>query len=171
MKKNLCIAFLMLIMISGCSCGLFDQHIEGDEKISTNTIEKVVKAVNSKDKKTLKSLFSETVKDDSEDFDKDVDDLFAFLDGKIQSWEDPTGPGSEEEYDYGVEKRILFSRVYFTTDKNKYELFITECIVNEENPDEIGIQSMEIIYSEDASKYMELEYEEKVGIKVYNFVN
>ena len=158
MKKIFLIIFLGVIMTFLSSCSIAGTLLGGKgaffkdyRAIANATFEELIKAIESKDKETLKSLFSENAISEAEDFDAAADDLFNYFQGKMTSYDDHggavagTGLRSQGKEWYSIGPSYI---VY--TDKQEYHLGFRELTVNEFESRYVGIWSLYII---SASEY------------------
>ena len=87
MKRLLCIViFLLFVTFSLTRCNILGGDLKAlpysffasSEKIATDTMKKVVKAFDNRDKEMVKSLFAKEVLKKYKNFDKDLDKAFKY---------------------------------------------------------------------------------------------
>ena len=94
MKKTTCSILCLLIILSTAFClagcktrtdEMADQEIYAEKQINAVN-KKIAKCINTKDKKGLKSLFSKSAQENSEEIDGKINNLINIFDGvKIKS--------------------------------------------------------------------------------------
>ncbi len=115
-----------------------------EEKRADARMEQIVSAIKDKDKESLKSLFSKKSLDEANDFENDVDYLFEYLQGDIDSWE-RDGWASDESIDHGKKSLMIRFGFKVVTDVDEYDFFIIDCNTDTINPDNQGLYMLELI--------------------------
>jgi len=138
----------MLVLISLLSFSSCGGIYVSEPKRADSRMEQIISAIKDKDKEAIKSLFSKKAIGEANDIDSEIDYLFDFLQGDINSWK-RDGWASDESIEYG--KRSLLIRFAFivNTEKDDYLLFVMDYNVDTINPDNKGIYTMEITRLED----------------------
>ncbi|OPX45079.1 hypothetical protein CLHUN_09660 [Ruminiclostridium hungatei] len=157
MRKLTIISTLILGMLFLSSCSLGGLRTEmlnrdSDETKANARLEQVIEAIKSKDKDALKSLFSKKALEEAVDFDSSMNDFFDFFQGKVDSWEKPSGPKVSETNDYGHVKKEVSSYYYVNTDKQKYFFLLRDYPVDTDHPDNVGLYLLLVVKSEDEEK-------------------
>jgi len=147
MIKRILLTLLVLIgSLLHISCdengGRLNSLTSTVEKIDAR-MEEIILAIKNKDKEALKSLFSTKALDEASAFDSELDSLFDFIQGNIESWERDNW-ATDEDRDYG--KKTLMIRFPFTitTDEDVYELFVIDYNTDTINPNNQGIYMLEV---------------------------
>lgn len=153
MKKYLSISLLLASILLLCSCGegtgrmtIFDNS----DKKADARMDQVFEVIKNKDEDALKAMFSKQALYDADDFDGNLDALFDYIQGDIQSWE-KTGTYSfpEEKNVDGSHKKESESTYVLKTDEQEYEIAIYEFTIDTANPDKVGVYSICIINKND----------------------
>jgi len=87
MKIKMLMGILILSLLTGCTSvvetvkyihdsGKIDNYIYGDAKVANEYIEKIVQALNTKDRELLVSLFPEYARSKIDNFDEKIDNIF-----------------------------------------------------------------------------------------------
>ena len=152
------IIILSMLFLSSCSLGgsrteMLDRG--SDETIANARLEKIIEASKSKDKDTLKSLFSKKALNESDDFDGSMDELFYFFQGEVDSWKKSSGPTVFESNEKGHTTKEVSSYYYVNTDKQKYFFLIQDYPVDTDNPDNVGIYMLLVVKADDREKIYE----------------
>ena len=108
--------------------------------------------IKNKDEDALKAMFSKQALSDADGFDENLDALFDYIQGDIQSWERTGTYGGNDEKNAdgtGNRKRETQSTYVFTTDEQEYEIAIYEFTIDTANPDNVGVYSICIINKND----------------------
>ena len=125
---------------------------DNDDAIIDKSFSQIIETIKNQDKEALKKMFSEQSLNEAKDFGADIDHLFDFVQGTVESWERTGGPGvSEGRNDDGsgrVWKEIRATYDIKTTER-KYHVSIQEVTKHSKNPNLVGISSFCIISSED----------------------
>ena len=157
MKKLIISSILILsiLLLSSCSLGGLRTAMlnnSDDEENARARLEAVIEALESQDKEALKEMFSEQALSDAEDFDDNLDKIFVFFQGEVDSWEKPSGPTVFESNDYGHVTKLVNSYYYVTTDKQKYFFLLREYPVDTDHPDNVGLYLLLVVKAEDEEK-------------------
>ena len=141
-----------ILFLSSCSLGGSRTEMlnkDNDENIAKVRLEKVIEALENQDKDALKVMFSEKAMNEAEDFDSSMNYLFDFFQGKVDSWEKPSGPTVFESSDHGHKKKKVSSYYYVNTDKQKYFFLLDDYPVDTEHPDNVGLYLLLVVKAED----------------------
>lgn len=155
MKKAL--LFLISIMIFLCSCGLnenkdgfYDPHNNDvstykiNQKDTQNMAENVLKYLDNKDKDGIIALFAPQIANEY-DLDSQIDKVFEIYDGKSISYELGTASESSKHVKYGTYHYLCFdcSIKNIQTDNDEtFRISIIRCLVDDNNPDNIGLNKI-----------------------------
>jgi hypothetical protein len=148
----ICILIFSLLFLSSCSAGGSRTEMlnkDNDEKKAENVLTHVIDAIKNQDIDALKKIFSKQAVGDADDFDDEVDSLFRFIQGKINSFEKTSGPTVFESNDHGRKKKEVSSYYYVKTDSQKYFFLLKNYPVDTENPDNVGLYMLLVVKAED----------------------
>ena len=153
MHKRIIATLFVFTLMSLTSCSLGGSRIEmlnssNEEKKANARMEQIISAIEEKNEEALKSLFSKKALDETNDFDSEVDYLFNFLQGDIDSWKIFTW-GSSESMSGGKRSEKLRSWYTLNTDKEEYIFLTIDFIADTINPDNAGLYTLRVIKSED----------------------
>jgi hypothetical protein len=158
MFKQLLVLFLTVIVLLFSSCslegrGTMKGFISTDEYKAEGTLKTVIKAMENKDKDAIKAVFSKEALDMAADIDDNIESLFDFLQGKVESWDSDGGPEIYEELNNGLKlkRSVLFSIV--TTEEQEYFFFLLEYLADRDNPDNVGLYTLLVMNAEDAEEH------------------
>ena len=157
MSKLKTILLLIVVMCFLNSCSLGGSRIDmlnknNDEKNAAARLEQVIEAIRSKDKGAVKAFFSKKALDEADDFDGNIEYLFSFIQGTIDSWEKSSGPSVFESNDYGRVTKEVSSYYYVNTDKQKYFFLLRDYPVDTDHPDNVGLYMLLVVKAEDREK-------------------
>ena len=133
-------------MLTGCS------YIDGDEdyqpplEIATEQSEYIMECIVNKDKEGLKSVFSKYISE-THDLDKEIDEFFEFIDGKIVSYDEPVGREGGASLAYGEyrEKELNGCIENIKTElENQYVISFFMYQICKSNEDRIGVYAIVI---------------------------
>ena len=137
---TICVSLILIMTLSAC-----DKYVNTHSSSQTQG-QAILKCFEKKDKKTLKSIFSEKIRKRKE-FDSEIDTALNFIDGKIVSYDPDTDGGSGDSIDDG---KINYIRFYphisdIKTDKEKkYSISGLYYVENGIEPDNIGLVALTI---------------------------
>lgn len=149
------LGLVITLLLNSCSLGGLNMQgrlYDNDESIANARMDKILEAINKKDKNTLKEMFSKKAITNSKNIDKSIDDLFSFFKGTVISINDWGGPGASEGMNddgTGRNWKYIDSTYDVKTSKQKYRFAIREFTIDTANKDNIGICSLYIIKEED----------------------
>lgn len=147
MKRKIFILlmFVNVILLSSCSKGghrfiIFD---DSDKKADAR-LEDILDALKDGDKDALKAMFSKKALSDADDIDGQIDYLFDFFQGSVESWEN-TGNSGDESIKNGKKSSML--RTFYTvkTDKDEYKFFLIDYPIDTINPDNEGLYTLRVV--------------------------
>lgn len=131
-----------LLLLSSCDKGNGGITMS-EEKRADARMEQIISAIKEKDKEALKSLFSKKALDEANDFESDVDYLFKFLQGNIDTWE-RDGIAGSESIDHGKKSLMIRFAINVKTDKDVYRFFVIDYNTDTINPDNEGVYMLEV---------------------------
>jgi len=154
LKISFILIFSMLVL---SSCSLVDIRLKmlnavDDDAIANARLEEVIDALENQDKDALKALFSEQALNESSDFDINMNQLFEFFQGKVDSWEKSSGPSVSTSNNHGHKTKVIDSYYFVNTDKQKYFFLLTDHSVDTDNPDNVGLYLLLVVKAEDREK-------------------
>ena len=138
--KIIFISLILIMVLTAC-----DNYVSTYSSSQTEG-QKILKCFEEKDKKTLKSIFSEKMRKRKE-LDSEIDEALNFIDGKIVSYDPDTFGGDGDAIDEG---KIKYIRLYIhisdiKTDKDKkYYISALYYIKNGIEPDNEGLVALTI---------------------------
>jgi len=140
------ICFLSSCIKEGVRTDMLGYNEEKDINVK---IEKIIEAINDKDKDAIKTFFSKSTLDELDDFDESIENLFAFIQGSIDSWEKRTGSSTFDSKDYDNRKREYSAFYDVNTAEQQYFFLLDICSIDTENPDNVGIYLLLVVRAED----------------------
>lgn len=154
MRKFIVTLILILSMLLLSSCTIGGSRTEmlnrsSDDTVANAQLEHVIEAIKSKDKDTVKSLFSKQALSEAVDFEDSMNDLFDFFQGNVDSWKKSSGPTVFESNDHGHKKKEICSYYYVNTDKQKYFFLLQGYSVDTDHPDNVGLYMVLVVKAED----------------------
>ena len=115
---------------------------EYDRRLADELMPKIAKAIVESDTKALKSLFSPYVLETQPDLERDIMGLFLAFEGEIVSYEKKNAEKMAASASYGqyTFKTTEFGyRTVETSTGKVYSILVYYTVVNDENPDEVGL--------------------------------
>ena len=152
MKKIVCVTFCMVFVLSTAvfvtSCKsrideMGEQSLYTEKQINAIN-KKIVKCINNKDEKGLKSLFSKNVQEESEEIDNRISELISAFNGaKIKSVEGKEPGFSGDSNAQPI--NIYCSYTFNLSNGEKYVMWIDFCAMDDENKENVGLYMIEMI--------------------------
>jgi hypothetical protein len=156
--KLLTILGVMLLMLSLASCIPTSSISSIKEKEQTDEMaQRIVDALDAKDEEALRAVFSEKALSEADDLDEGIAYIFDQYEGVCIEYKNPGGRISEH---FGVPARTLVAdpRLEITTDKGKYVLYFELWVIQEADPEALGVYRMRLFDYEDWEEYAGYTY-------------
>lgn len=150
MYRALLLIFACLFLTS-CSIGGDHKHLYVDNnKLADETFSKIVDAVKNNNSTKIYDCFAEEVQKESSTLKNDSQHLVDFITGDIinVSYAEQSGVSAHFETEYGSMKKMIEASFSVTTTENKYYMAMRECIIDESNNSNVGIQALYVIEAE-----------------------
>ena len=149
------VSFIVILFLNSCSlrgARMIPRSFDNDQNIANARMDKVLEAIQNKDKDALKALFSPKAIAEAEEFDQSIIDLFDYFQGDFISYNDQSAINVEEGLnDDGTGRRwkALYSTYDLETSNQEYRIAIKDFTVDTANSNNVGIYSFYIIKLED----------------------
>jgi hypothetical protein len=179
LKKSLLLLFMSLLLFFLTACipsGLLKKMKNPVEDSSDARFRGIMEALENKDSKAMKKLFSPNALKEADDFDVAFADLTEYFQGKVISSEGGmNGRSSTNHYpDCTEEKRSLYT---VKTRKGTYRVSFIDKTADHLHPDNVGLYMLEMIkendtdndWGEDAGIYRPLATNLDVWLGDYEF--
>ncbi|MDR1806079.1 MAG: DUF5104 domain-containing protein [Clostridium sp.] len=158
-KRIIAIVVLIssILLLSSCLEGNKIMRIisfKNDDKIENQVFIQIKDSIKNRDNMALKSQFSARAISRAENLDAQIDIFFDFFEGEIISWKVDGSYVGKSNLIEGKTKEFV-SIYIIETDKRKYILKVAHFYINTNEPDLVGINSIQVIYSEDESRMLE----------------
>ena len=152
MRKLTCALLCLLMILStafslaGCKSRtdeMDSQTLYAEKQINTVN-KKIAKCINNKDKKGLKSLFSKSAQENSEEIDGKINILINIFDGvKIKSidGEEPGFSGDSNTQPINIYGNYTIN----LNNGKKYVMWVQFCSMDDENKENVGLYMIEMI--------------------------
>jgi len=153
------------------SCGLWRARTNmlnqnNYDKKADIQVERIFTAIQDKDKKTLKSLFSKKALDEVVDIDKNIDYLFELLQGDVDTWERETW-SSSESIDHGKKSVMIRFSFELKTNQDIYVFYVIDYHTDDINPDNQGLYMLELIKFTDDKDLQSWQKRMRAGIYIH----
>lgn len=152
MFKKLKAGIALLIvgsMLFSSSCMInFSYFYDHDQKLANNLVD----ALKQKDKNSVRKLFSQNAISDAKDFEGQLDDLFEYVSGEINSVTEPHSSESASAH-YGHVVRKLYGTFRISTNNTTYTVDYCKCIKDTDDRKNVGLVSLRVYTSKDADFY------------------
>lgn len=156
--KKIILIMLAISLLSTLLTGCGDSDYQNPDVLIDEMGKKIYIAYIDKDAEAIKELLSPKIQNRKKT-DKEIEDFFSIIEGNIVSFKElrgSAGGGKIRDGEY-VERTGSGSVHEITTDTGKkYMIGFVVCLKNVENPDEEGINYINIQQEEDDSDSMQL---------------
>jgi hypothetical protein len=150
MSKKILILLVLLttVLLSSCvvsdgSRGAWVIFDDSDKKVDAR-LEQILELLADNDRDGLKTIFSKQALADTEDFEEQLDYLFSFFQGTVESWTD-TGSTGSTTINNGKKSDRVVSWYTVTTSEDIYSFRVIEYLVDTFNPDNVGVYTLCVI--------------------------
>lgn len=146
MKKNMIIIGSIIIaslLMVACGHGGGGMVYMGEEKQADNRMKKIVKAINEEDSEAMKAMFSSKAQEESEELDQEIEDLFSFIEGDINKWEQESW-GAGDSIRHGKKRTQLRSWYIVETEQEVYGFFILDYTKDTIEPENEGLYTIHV---------------------------
>lgn len=152
MFKKLKAGIALLIvgsMLFSSSCMInFSYFYDHDQKLANSLVD----ALKQKDKNSVRKLFSQNAISDAKDFEGQLDDLFEYVSGEINSVTEPHSSESASAH-YGHVVRKLYGTFRISINNTTYTVDYCKCIKDTDDRKNVGVVSLRVYPSKDADFY------------------
>lgn len=150
-KKVVLIVGMVLLFLSMGGCmgrkeQLANQSVS-EQYTSDQLMEKIVTALDARDEKALKSLFSKSALKESAKIEQQISKLMEFYQGTIKSFKGDASSDTRTDYGEDVEKELV-GQYLLITDKNSYHVMYDYKAVDKNNPEQMGLSQLELVTDE-----------------------
>ena len=167
----LILILLILVALSGCriNSGHGPRSTMSDEDASAACLGEVSQLIRNSDADGLVAAFSEKAQADDPELSAKAEKVMSLMGGGTMSEQ---GFGSSQKIFPNVSTHVLSLAVITAPDGTKWQIHITDCTYNKEDPSQVGLKLIEIIpYSDwDAPKgfgwYSEASGQSHFGIRL-----
>lgn len=145
MKKILLVLCIgIVVCLSGC--GNINKY-RSDQELSDEMLENIISSVEEKDVDQFINLFSKEAIDKAVNLENCVEEFMEFYQGNMKRYDGLPSSNRASKYGRTVERNL---RVHYTvvTDQEEYAIAFDYCVIDEENPDRVGLTAIEITSKE-----------------------
>lgn len=122
-----------------------------DDETADKCFQKIIEALDNKDKEELKKIFSPNALKEANDIDSSINEMMNFYKGKMKS--NKRTVATSESKDYGENKKELNCSYKVTTDDGNYSIHFVEKLIDTKNPNNVGIYTLDIMKEQDGDKF------------------
>jgi len=154
MKKIQLLVILIMLMFIFTSCSILSNSMslfnQSDESIADKTFEKLINAIETSNKETVKAMFSNAIQE-NENLEEKSLQLLEFIKGDIVSYSlsADSGVGADYRIKKGKRKKEIQSSFRIVTTESEYYMAIKECVKDDFDSSNVGVLSIYIIKAED----------------------
>lgn len=156
MKKSICliIVFILMLALNSCTKGGTSVHFfeDKDNRLADTRMEQLFSAIKECDGTALKEIFSQKALADAKNIDKEINNLFSFVQGEPVSWSRDNSPVVYDRVEYGKKSKQLSGWYGLETTEQTYLIFLVDYPIDTIEPENEGLYSLMIIEAEDENK-------------------
>ena len=166
MKKLIFTGILIASFVALCGCSRGDSissamHpviqsrlnvLDRQESRANTGIQKIIDALNAKDREAVKAAFSSSALDETGDIEDGIDYLFALIPDEIQDCVEDKRITSTSRKD-GHNKEDMKTWYIVSTESNTYAFFLLENTIDNEQPENLGIYTLRACKEEDKAEH------------------
>ena len=149
MKKACLIGItaVLLIMLCGCVNTVHPmlnsrlKELDRQESRENVGIQKIIDALNAKDREAVKAAFSSSALEETGDIEDGIDYLFALIPDEILDYAVNTH-GENESIKHGHRTVVANANYTISTELGKYVFYLMEYTIDTDTPENIGIYAL-----------------------------
>lgn len=144
--KLLCTVMMsMPIILSACTSNQQGASVWKDnEKIAYDTCAQIIAAIQQYDHAKFEALFSPAAQNEDDILDQEIVALFEFIQGEIVCFSN-VSVISDYTKNHDARTTTMKTSFHIETSTNIYYMAFKECVVDTQNPQNIGISSLYIV--------------------------
>ena len=142
---------VVMLILSGCALNEknYQKRFSDSKHWVEATFAEMVNAIKSENRGAFADKFSISARSEGDAFEEKVDELYAFIQGDVESYNILPGRSHIKNKDGGNIVREVSASFCLVTTENTYYIAIKECIIDSWNADNEGIQSLYIVNAKD----------------------
>lgn len=142
---------IIALSLNLSSCRFIVERFSRDDgKIADTRFQKIIEAIDKKDKVELKKMFSSQALKEANDIDNGIEYIMEFYKGNLESKERALQVNDSSNYVVDTSELKGFYTV--TTDFDKYIVFFIDRTADDTNSDNIGLYMLQVIKFADRDK-------------------
>ena len=162
MKKYVAIFIIMILSLTSC-VRKEKMGFNTRDKMNLQTADKIVECINKQDVNGLYNLFSEEVRNNDKTLKEDIEKIYHYLNGKVESYE-KRAVGSTTDIEQGKNSTYYYSKFRLKINKIEYCLYYIYYPRNDFELTTEGITSLKIVKADEINKYFCYWQDMKLGI-------
>lgn len=127
-------------------------ELNKQESRNATGIQKIIDALNAKDREAMKAAFSSSALDEAQDMEDGIDYLFALIPEEIQGYTVGTH-GEDESLKHGHRTVVENANYTVSTELGEYVFFLMEYTIDTDVPENIGIYALRACREEYKEQY------------------
>lgn len=165
--KNLAISAIYLILSIFLLTGCEIHPKESDQVQSDKLMKSIIEALEDKDEKALKELFSKYAIENTDNLDEKIEELIEFYPGSDGGY---TGNATmHKTAEYGDIIKVISTHYKVKDSSQNYKMTITTYVENDIDSDKIGLYSIEVLIPDaDYDGFKWRDEEDAPGIYIWN---
>lgn len=148
MKRVIFVLLIQMLLLTSCGIPNTMRLQHYDSSYYDDRLMQILDALQSGNKEMIRSSFSANAIAEAGNFDAQLDALFDFFQGDVQSWVQRGASESNNRHKH-IRKSSFNAWYQVDTASKSYLFFIVECTMDTEQPNNIGMQTLRVIHTED----------------------
>ncbi len=162
MKKYIVLFITMVLTLTSCG-GKEKMGFNTRDKMNLQTADKIVECINKQDVDGLYNLFSEEVRNNDKTLKEDIEKIYHYLNGKVESHE-KWAVGSTTDIEKGKNSTYYYSSFKMVISGIEYYLYYIYYPRNDFELIKEGITSLKVVKVDEDGKYFCYWQDMKLGI-------
>jgi len=151
MKKYIVLFITMVLNLTSC-VGKEKMGFNTRDKMNMQTADKIVECINKQDVNGLYNLFSEEVRSTDKTMKEDIEKIYHYLNGKVESYE-KWAVGSTTDIEKGKNSTYYYSSFKLMINEVEYYLYYIYYPRNDFDSTNEGVKTLKIVKVDEDDKY------------------
>ena len=151
MKKYIALFITMIITFTSC-IGKEKMGFNTRDKMNMQMADKIVDCINKEDVDGLYNLFSEEVRNNDKTLKEDIEKIYHYLNGKVESYE-KWAIGNNTSIEKEKNSTAYRSKFIIKINNASYFLYYDNTVRNDFYPEKVGLLFVKIFAETDKDKY------------------
>jgi hypothetical protein len=150
-KKRILILATIILSFSLFSCRSFQYAMINEEEVAETHFQKIIDALESKDKEGLKKVFAPNALKEAKDIDSNIDAVMELYQGRMKSKSDAAS--TEDIKNDGVRTKQMKCSYMVETDSGYYSIYFIDHLIDSKDAGNVGVYIIKVIQEEKEPEY------------------